>query len=610
MAYLFLDKIKTPQDIKKLNNEQIKVLCREIRDVMVKVVSKNGGHLASNLGVVELTVALHSVFNAPTDSIIFDVGHQCYPHKLLTGRYNEFSSLRQDGGISGFMRPSESVFDPVITGHSSTSVSAAYGILKGNLIQHKDGKSVAVVGDGAFTGGMIYEALNNVGKDKSNLIIVLNDNGMSISKNVGAVARQLSIIRSKPSYHRVKQRAELFVEGIPFVGKKVRRSISRSKSLIKSAIYQGNIFEGLGLQYMGPVDGHDVERLKTIFEVAKNQQRPILIHVITKKGKGYHFSEGDPGGYHGVSPFDYKVGITANGQKDFSSVFGDTLLKIAEKDGKVCAVTAAMEDGTGLQEFHKKFPERFFDVGIAEEHAVTFAAGLATAGMKPVFAVYSSFLQRSYDQIVHDCAIADLPVTICVDRAGIVGNDGETHNGLLDVPFLTSIPNVKVYAPACYEDLTKMLEIRLKNPEGVAAIRYPRGGEPKVPENYKYSEKNWDKFFDGDTAVVSYGTLSLECVSAVESELENTAVYKLNLINSFDDKLISELLKHKKIVVAEESGRDGGIAQKLSLILLERGFKGEYKSAATKGFVSHASVETARKKSKVDVNSIIDMVRN
>ncbi len=608
MAYLFLDKIKTPKDIKQLNSEQIRVLCREIRDYMLKVVSKNGGHLASNFGVVELTVALHRVFNAPKDSIIFDVGHQCYPHKLLTGRYEQFASLRKVGGISGFMRPDESEYDPVITGHSSTSVSSAYGILKGNSLQKKDGKVVAVLGDGALTGGMVYEALNNVGKDKSNLIIVLNDNRMSISNNVGALARQLTMIRTKPSYHKIKQSVELAVEKIPVIGKKVSRSISHSKSLIKNAIYQGNIFEGLGLQYMGPVDGHDVEKLETMLSVAKEQQRPILIHVITKKGKGYRFSEGDPGRYHGVAPFDYKVGIKPQEYNDFSSVFGKTLCEIAENDDKVCAITAAMESGTGLEEFKKRYGNRFFDVGIAEEHAVTFAGGLATAGMKPVFAVYSSFLQRSFDQIVHDCAIAKLPVTICVDRAGIVGNDGETHNGILDVSFLTSIPEVKVYAPSCYKDLEFMLKNRLNDPLGVAAIRYPRGSEPRMPENYEYSNNEWDKFFFGDAALVSYGTLVSDCLKIAEELKGEISVYKLNIISSLNDDLLTELLNKKSIVFVEETIEQGGIAQKLSLKLLEKGFKGKFKNISIKGFVSHASVDEAKKLCKLDYDSIKNTV--
>lgn len=607
MDYLFLDKIKSPKDIKNLNNEQLKRLCAEIRDRMLKVVAKNGGHLASNMGVVELTVALHKIFDTPNDSIIFDVGHQCYPHKLLTGRYEKFSTLRQKGGISGFMRPDESEHDPVITGHSSTAVSAAYGILKGNTMLGKSGKVVAVVGDGALTGGMVYEAINNVGKDKSNLIIVLNDNRMSISNNVGALARQLTVIRTKPSYHRFKQSAELFVEKIPVIGKRMRKSISRSKTLIKSAIYRGNIFEGLGLQYMGPVDGHNIEKLEKMFSAAKNQKRPVLIHVITKKGKGYPYSEGDPGTYHGVSPFDYKVGVKRSESEDFSSIFGKTICEIADKDEKVCAITAAMGCGTGLDEFSKKYSNRFFDVGIAEEHAVTFAAGLATAGMKPVFAVYSSFLQRAYDQILHDCATANLPVTFCVDRAGIVGNDGETHNGLFDVSFLTSIPNMKVYSPSCFEDLKGMLKERMDNPIGVAAIRYPRGSEPEMIEGYTYSKNNWDKYFDGDVALISYGAQFADCLN-IAKEKGNITAYKLNLINDLDDNLLTELISKKKIIMVEETHLQGCIAQKLALLLAEKGYKGEFKSRAINGFLSHSTVIEAKEKCNLDYDSLKKMI--
>lgn len=604
MDYLFLNKIKSPEDIKNLNSEQIKRLCVEIRDCMLNVVSKNGGHLASNLGVVELTVALHKVFNAPTDSIIFDVGHQCYPHKLLTGRYEIFKTLRQSGGISGFMRPEESKYDPVVTGHSSTSISTAYGILKGNSLLGKSDKVVAVIGDGALTGGMVYEALNNVGKDKSNLIIVLNDNRMSISNNVGALARQLTMIRTRPSYNKIKQSAELFVEKIPFIGKKVHKSLSRSKSRIKSAIYQGNIFEGLGLQYMGPVDGHNVEKLECILNAAKDQKRPVLIHVITKKGKGYKFSEENPGIYHGVSEFDRKIGVQQNNATSFSAVFGKTMCELAEKDNKICAITAAMGNGTGLDEFSLKYSNRFFDVGIAEEHAVTFSAGLAVAGMKPVFAVYSSFLQRSYDQIIHDCAISNLPVTFCIDRAGIVGSDGETHNGIFDVSFLTSIPNVKVFSPSYYTDLKQMLKNRLSNPVGVVAIRYPKGTEPECLKNYVYNGKAWDKFFNGNIAVVSYGTEFAECFKIAKELNNKVAVYKLNEISNLNNSLVNELLQKEKIIMVEESFAEGSIAQKLSLKLIENGYNGKFKSVAVNGFLSHSTVNEAKKKCNLDYDSL------
>ncbi len=478
MEYELLGRINSPEDLKKLDGSALPRLCEEIRDCIIKTVSKNGGHLSSNLGAVELTVALHRVFSCPEDSIVFDVGHQSYTHKLLTGRYEQFSTLRREGGISGFTRPDESPCDAVVSGHSSTSVSSAFGILKGKLLRGEPGKTVAVVGDGALTGGMVYEALNNAGRDRSNLIIVLNDNTMSISRNVGALARHLNVIRSKPGYFKMKHAFKRLLWKIPFIGARLESRLGRSVRAVKNALYNSNIFEGFGLHYMGPADGHDIPLLETLLREAAADPRPVLLHVVTTKGKGYPYAEEAPALFHGVEPFDPAEGLVEHG-KSFSTVFGETLCELAESDDRICAITAAMPAGTGLEKFSERFRPRFFDVGIAEEHAVTFAAGLATAGLRPFVAVYSSFLQRAYDQLLHDAAIARLPVTACVDRAGFSGSDGETHQGLYDPAFLSSIPGIEVYSPASYGELSELLRRAAARERGLWAIRYPRGGEPE-----------------------------------------------------------------------------------------------------------------------------------
>ncbi len=439
MDYPILSKIKSPEDVKKLDNQTTEALCREIRDCIINTVSKNGGHLASNLGAVELTVALHRAFSSPKDAIIFDVGHQSYTHKLLTGRFDNFPTLRTEGGISGFMNPKESEHDAVITGHSSNSISEAYGIYKAKRLTGDSGTAVAVIGDGAMTGGMAYEALNNAGIGRSNFIVVLNDNKMSISRNVGAIARSLTKMRNKAKYHRFKFALNAFSLKIPLIGKYLNRMLVKIKEIIKNAVYRNNIFTAMGFNYLGPVDGHNIVAMESLFKIAQNYSRPSLIHIITTKGKGYPFAESSPKNYHGVSAFDIEEGTNSEGKPTFSKIAGDTLCKLAENDDRICAVTAAMTEGTGLSDFAQKFKQRFFDVGIAEQHAVAFSAGLATGGMKPFFLVYSSFLQRAYDQIIHDAASNNVPVRLLVDRAGIVGEDGITHQGVFDVSYLTAI---------------------------------------------------------------------------------------------------------------------------------------------------------------------------
>ena len=586
-------------------------LCAEIRDKLVATVAENGGHLSANLGVVELTVALHRCFNSPEDSIVFDVGHQCYTHKILTGRNDKFHTLRTEDGISGFLRPDESSHDKVISGHAGTSVSSAYGINVGNRLQGKKSYTVAVVGDGAFTNGMIYEALNNAGKDKNNFIVILNDNKMSISKNTSAIARHLATMRSKKGYFRFKNKFERIVSKIPFVGRFIYKVIFHAKQMIKNALYNSNMFESLGFQYMGPVDGHDLKMLEKTFETSKEINRPVLVHVKTVKGKGYQYAEEDPCTYHGISGFDEKSGISGLEKQTYSSVLGYTLCSLAEHDEKICAITAAMCEGTGLNNFSKRYKNRFFDVGIAEEHAVTFGAGLAVSGMKPVVVLYSTFLQRSYDQILHDAAIGNVPLTLCIDRAGLVGSDGETHQGLFDVAFLSEIPGVKILSPSCYDEFVKMLNNRMANPSGVCAVRYPRGAECTYGYKYDYTE---EPFFvkrktDGNakTAVVTYGRLYFEALKAADMLYTVGAVCDVVKINRLDDlsfEYFKCLKRYDKIFFYEEGIKNGGVGERTGCGLAQWGYNGEFRLKAINGFVAQADVPAATKKYGLDAESM------
>lgn len=589
MNYPILSNIKSPADVKALDTDKIQPLCEEIRDCIITTVSQNGGHLASNLGAVELTVALHRSFSSPEDAILFDVGHQSYAHKLLTGRFDKFSTLRTKGGISGFMRPEESVHDPFITGHSSNSVSAAYGIYKAKRLKGENGTAVAVIGDGALTGGMAYEALNNAGSGRSNFIVVLNDNKMSISRNVGALARALTKMRNKPRYHDFKYALSRFLCEIPFVGSYLNKAVFRAKEAVKSLVYRNNIFSAMGFNYLGPVDGHNVKAMESLFEIAKGYNRPSLIHVITVKGKGYSYAELSPKNYHGVSSFDIGEGASFADKPCFSAVVGETLCDLAEHNGKICAVTAAMAEGTGLSEFSLKYKSRFFDVGIAEQHAVTFAAGLAKEGLVPFFAVYSSFLQRGYDQLIHDAAIGGYPLKLLVDRAGIVGEDGETHQGIFDVAFLTGIPGMTVYSPSCYRELEYRIRQTAQNGE-LCAVRYPRGCESYCDE-FDY-ETDFSLSGDGERLVITYGRLYSEACSARKQNGE-IAVLKLNKIFPINPEAVRAALKYERISFFEESAKNGGIGEHFALLLAENGYKGSYRVHAVDGFIAAQSTEEA-----------------
>ncbi|MBE6799263.1 MAG: 1-deoxy-D-xylulose-5-phosphate synthase [Ruminococcaceae bacterium] len=608
MNYQFLNHIASPDDVKKLNIEQLGVLCDELRDCILETVSQNGGHLASNLGSVELTVALHKVFDSPTDSIVFDVGHQCYPHKLLTGRFNSFNTLRKPDGISGFVRPEESEHDTLISGHSSTSISSAEGFSIANELLGLKGYSIAVIGDGALTGGMAYEAIINARKKDKHLIVILNDNKMSISKSRSALAKHLSTIRTRKKYHKFKMGVEKFLVKIPLIGHSLRSFVFKVKNMLKNSIYDSNIFEALGFYYMGPIDGHNLTTLIDMLEIAKDENRPVLLHIKTQKGKGFALAENDPNVYHGVSNFDKALGVDSPKADSFSAVFGRKICEIAERDNTVCAITAAMPDGTGLKEFSARFKNRFFDVGIAEQHAVTFSAALAKKGLKPVFAVYSTFLQRAYDQIIHDAAIEGLPLTLAVDRAGFVGEDGETHQGLFDVAFLSSIPGVKIFAPSNYDELEKMLEIRLSDPKGVAAIRYPRGKQAENCHDTHYIGQEFNICGDGNSAIVCYGSL-FDTVLAAAKELESVgrsiAVVKLNEITELSDNLINSLLEYERIFFFEEAVFKGSVSEALGCLLLCNGFNGEYYPHAVNGFVKQNTANNQRREFGLDLDSIL-----
>lgn len=596
-----LSSLELPSDLKNLSVDQCRELCKEIRSVLIKTVSKNGGHLASNLGVVELTMAIHRVFSSPDDKIVWDVGHQSYTHKILTGRLDQFDTLRQENGISGFPKPNESEHDAFISGHSSTSVSVACGIADAMMLNGNDKNyTVAVIGDGAFTGGLAYEGLNNAGKGRKNLIVILNHNNMSISKNVGALAKYLSSIRNTKKYYMTKEAVDHVLKKTPVVGSPISKALIASKTAIKGVVLKGNtMFEDLGFIYLGPVNGHDLQELEDVLALAKTFDKPVLVHVNTIKGKGYLPAEKNPGEYHGISHFDIVTGNSEVARSDsFSSVFGHELVKIAEENEKVCAVTAAMKYGTGLQFFAKEYPSRFYDVGIAEAHAVTYSAGLASMGCIPVFAVYSSFLQRAYDQLVHDASLSGVHMVIAVDRAGFVGEDGETHHGVFDVSMATNIPGSTIYSPSCYSELKAALKKAVSETTGLVFIRYPRGNQSCVFDNLteeNYEDVVFDSENDSDILAVTYGRISAGLIRAcdkLKSEKNiKCDIMKLVKIFPIEDSVIQKAMKYKKIVFFEEGMKNGGIAEHFLSLLIEKGFKGTYSISALEKFVKQASVK-------------------
>ncbi|WP_177917848.1 1-deoxy-D-xylulose-5-phosphate synthase [uncultured Eubacterium sp.] len=606
----YLERVNSPKDIKKLNNDELEQLCEEIRSLMIEVVSKNGGHLASNLGVVELTVALHKVFNSPTDQIVFDVGHQCYTHKILTGRKEAFSTLRTENGISGFTRPVESPHDIFSSGHSSTSISAAVGLARAKALKGDKGKVIAVIGDGALTGGLAYEALNNSGVDTDNLIIILNDNNMSISKNVGSVAKNLTHIRTSPKYYRLKSKVSRGLAKIPKLGAQITRMITSTNQRIRKKLYHSTFFEDLGLRYYGPIDGHDMDALIDVLTVAKAHSHSVLIHVSTLKGKGYDFAEKNPSKFHGIGKFNIETGEPLSKGKTFSDSFGENLLSLADNDSRICAITAAMATGTGLVAFSEKYPKRFFDVGIAEQHAVTFASGLAKNGMIPFFAVYSTFLQRSYDQLIHDVAMQGLKVIFCIDRAGFVGEDGESHQGVFDTAYLMSVPDLIVFAPATFDELTSMMYQAAYKEEKAVAIRYPRGGQTALPEGYTYERHDFDVIgnSDLDKCIVTYGRETAPCCRAAEQS-GNAFVIKLNKIKPISPDVINVLGNVKSLYFFEEGIKSGGVGECFADLLLEHSVNVKYKHICINDeFVKQAGVTSQLKKYCLDEQSVLDII--
>lgn len=611
--FKYLDKIESPSDVKKLSSRELKDLSSEIRQFLIESVSKTGGHLASNLGVVELTLAIFRAFDLPRDKVIWDVGHQTYVHKILTGRRDKFSSLRKFGGLSGFPKTTESEFDAFNTGHSSTSISAALGMMKAKRIKGEEGHAVCVIGDGAMTGGMAYEALDAAGDEKENFIVILNDNEMSISKNVGSLSRYLSRLRSKPSYFKLKSEIERHFMKIPKVGRATVKLLKRIKDLLKRIVIPRNMFENLGFTYLGPIDGHKVKTVAHVLETAKMIKGPVLVHVVTKKGKGYSLAENMPTEYHGVSAEGKKVSSLSKGFKSYSEAFGNALLSIAEKNEKVCAVTAAMLEGTGLKEFSALFPERFFDVAIAEQHAVTFAAGMAMGGLKPVFVVYSSFLQRAYDQILHDVCLQNLDVVFCIDRAGLVGEDGETHQGIFDISFLSHMPNMTVLSPSNYDELYEMLLYATERHSGPVAIRYPRGSMEFVYDNPSPFElSKADVIEKGSDATIVFaghmGEIAKEARTALREMGKEVGLINLRTLFPLDEAHIKEILSDTDVVLTLEDGVvRGGVGELICSILKDEGKKVIIK-AHEKGIVEHGALDELYKLSGLDAESIVSCI--
>ncbi len=611
-------------DCKSLDDAELQSLSEQLRAEILNSVSKNGGHLASNLGIVELTVALHRVFNLPNDKLIFDVGHQCYVHKLLTGRGNYFDKLRSDGGASGFQLRSESEYDFFGGGHSGTSVSAAIGFAEACRLNGSKNYAVAVVGDGSFTNGMIFEALNNASKENLRLVIILNDNEMSISENVGGLSSYFSKLRSNANYYKIKRHIKKGFTGVKIIDKPIAFVTRMFKRLAKKLLVKTTLFENLGVDYMGPVDGHDLKKLEAVIREAKYLERPVIVHVRTKKGKGYSFAEQNSELYHSVSSFDIEKGIipedknfSDNEFSGFSQCFGKNLLEIAKEDENVVAISAAMCEGTGLTEFKNAFPERFFDVGIAEEHAVTFAAGLAASGKKPVVALYSSFLQRGYDQIIHDVAIQGLPVVFAIDRAGFVAGDGVTHQGVFDLAFLLQIPGMTVFTPERYEDVGEMLHraISMNSP---CAIRYQKGYEGDYDKSVftDLGDFRYARIGEGKkVTIITYGRTVVNAYKTAISLKDKLEVGIISLkavqpINIYD---IYEKCKDSELVIfVEEQVRNGGAGERIISEMVCAGYKiPDVKIVAVEDELpTHASVELLHKRYEMDTNSLAEMIIN
>ncbi|MCI6886609.1 MAG: 1-deoxy-D-xylulose-5-phosphate synthase [Lachnospiraceae bacterium] len=616
---MLLERIEGPWDVRALNAEELKQLAAEIRQFLIEKTSVTGGHLASNLGVVELTIALFLAFDLPKDKVIWDVGHQSYTHKILSGRREMFDELRQYGGMSGFPKRKESPYDSFDTGHSSTSISAGLGMAQGRDLLGEDYAVVSVIGDGALTGGMAYEALNNAARLKKNYIIILNDNNMSISENVGGMSKYLNGIRSDAGYNELKKHVSSALSEIPVIGEGLVEKISRTKNSIKQLFIPGMLFENMGITYLGPVDGHDVKAMVKIFREARKMDHAVLVHVLTKKGKGYGPAEKNPARFHGVEPFDIDTGkpLKEKIYPSYTDVFSKELCRIARDNPRVAAITAAMPDGTGLKAFGHYFPDRFFDVGIAEQHAVTSAAGMAAAGLKPVVAVYSSFLQRGYDQILHDVCIQNLPVVFALDRSGLVGSDGETHQGIFDLSYLTSIPNMSVLAPKNLWELRRDLQFAIETYEGPIAIRYPRG------QAYRGLRQFDTPIVYGKGEILIPGSeIALLAVGSMVSTAEHVREKLLKegfrctlangrFIKPMDEELVEQLAAgHRLIVTLEENVLQGGYGLQVTAYVHQHHPETEVLNIALPdAYVEHGNVSILREMLGIDSDSVVRKIR-
>ncbi len=607
-----LEKIKSPQDIKELSYKELDELAGEIRTKILETVSENGGHLASNLGMVEATLALHKVFNMPSDKIIFDVSHQCYAHKLLTGRYDSFHTLRTYGGISGFTNRTESEYDILNEGHSGASVSAALGIAMANKLQDKTDFAVAVVGDGSLTNGLIYEALNNCGDKNTRLIILINDNEMSISRNIGGLPHHLSKIRTSKRYFKFKRGVEKFLIHIPLIGKGLASLSRKFKNFVKRIVVKSTMFDDFGIDYLGPVDGHNIKNLVTVLEEAKSKGKCCVVHMATHKGKGYLPAEVDPDKYHSVGAFNIEEGVTTEEKYSFSEKAGEIICARAETDPKICAITAAMCSGTGLTEFARRFPERFFDVGIAEEHAVTFSGGLSVNGLNPVLVLYSSFAQRTYDQLIHDISIQNLPMILMLDRCGLVAGDGITHQGIFDIPAFSTIPNIKIYSPDNYAELEACFN-KAADDKTLNVIRYPKGGENDYPRERFAGDGDilyTDNIDKAEAVIITYGRLTQLALDAAKAQERETAVIKLVKVFPVDHKQIISLVGNSKLVYFLEEGyMSGGVSEKLAAKMgCVRGIKVHVHAITS--FVEHGSLEDLYKSCGFTVETISENIRS
>lgn len=606
----FLDEVNSSADVKKLNIPELKILADEIRRFLVDNISRHGGHLSSNLGVVELTLALHKVFDFSSDKVVWDVGHQSYTHKIITGRRDSFDTLRQKNGISGFPKTEESETDAFNTGHSSTSISAALGFAKTFELDGSSARAVAVIGDGALTGGMAYEALNHAGSSKTPLVVILNDNGMSISENVGGMSQYMRKLRSHSKYIGAKKAAGDFLKGLPLIGTPFVKILHITKRFFKKALLQKQLFENMGFEYLGPIDGHNIKELITVINYAKGLKRPVIVHAVTQKGKGFVPSEESPDLFHGIGGFDPETGeIKTSKGKTYSDIFGEEIVRLAKENEKIVAVTAAMPLGTGLKEFAKEFPERFFDVGIAEQHAVTFSAAMAKAGRVPVFAVYSTFLQRGYDQIIHDAALQNLHMVFAIDRAGAAGSDGETHQGIYDLSYLSHIPNMTVMAPASEDELRQMLDLAVNKCTGPVAIRYPKGGGTEMSDSQLVTlgmgvvEKSGN-----DVLIVAIGSQVEQAVRAAEildGHGVSASVVNARFLKPLDAELIINQASGKRLVaVTEDNVAMGGLCdavrRALSAPILEFGFPDKP--------LTHSSINEQKAAAGIDAQHIADRI--